>query len=114
MSQFVSSEHVLGSIYCSIPLQNFKLAFRGDSVLEFRLSAKHCMYFIGNDFVWKRKPNEAKISSDKLICRFDEHEIFTFEKIEYALNSVNEDSRVLRKHFKESGALEQEENRRYD
>ncbi|XP_028967447.1 protein KIAA0100 [Galendromus occidentalis] len=93
--------------------QNFKLAFRGDSVLEFRLSAKHSMYFIGNDFVWKRRPNEAKISSDKLICRFDEHEIFTFEKIEYALNSISEESRVLRKHFRDSGALEQEENRRW-
>lgn len=93
--------------------QGFKLIFCGDSVLEFRLSERHSMFLVAHDFVWKRRPREARISSERLIWRFDKHDIFTFEKVEYALCPVNEESRLLRRHFKSSGAVEQEANRRY-
>ncbi|XP_022666195.1 protein KIAA0100-like isoform X2 [Varroa jacobsoni] len=93
--------------------RGFKLIFCGDSVLEFRLSERHSMFLVAHDFVWKRRPREARISSERLIWRFDKHDIFTFEKVEYALCPVNEESRLLRRHFKSSGAVEQEANRRW-
>ncbi|OQR70625.1 protein KIAA0100-like, partial [Tropilaelaps mercedesae] len=93
--------------------RGFKLAFRGDSVLQFRVSARHSMFLSANDFVWKRRPHEARIASERLVWRFDEHDIFTFEKVDYALCPANEDSRLLRRHFKSSGAVDLEENRRW-
>lgn len=79
---------------------SFNICLQGMNNFEFRLSKAHRIKFFMSDLHIKSKPARRSITTEALVVHFDEHQVFTFQQVQYASAPSDEKSSINRHTIK--------------